>query len=67
VLARAPGADETVLRAFEAFDLRVFERRPIGALLAEAPDITLHDLFERQALDVGVPFVPRNCHVTSPG
>src|SRR5262245_38010324 len=47
VLAGAAGADEPVLRALVAFDLGVLERRPIRLLLAKAPDVFLHDFFDR--------------------
>src|SRR5215813_11983367 len=49
VLAGAAGADEAVLRALVAFDLGVLECGPVGLLLAEAPDILLHDLLDRNA------------------
>src|SRR5215471_5128730 len=48
VLARPAGADEAMLRAPVALDLGVLEGLPISRLLAEAPDIALGDLFERE-------------------
>ena len=51
MLAGAAGADEAVLRALEALDLGVLERRPVGALLAEAADEFLHDLLDRHAFE----------------
>ncbi len=47
MLAGAAGADEAVLRALVAFDLGVLECCPIRLLLAEASDIFLHDVFDR--------------------
>src|SRR5262245_30343146 len=47
VLAGTARADEAVLRALVALDLGVLERRPIRPLLAEASDIFLHDVLDR--------------------
>src|SRR5262245_22781873 len=66
VFARAACADEAMLRALVAFDLRVLERRPIRFLLGKAADITLHDLFERETFDLGIALVASNAHVISP-
>src|SRR5207253_6562353 len=66
VLAGAAGADEAVLRALVAFDLGVLERRPVGALLAEAADIPLHDLFDRHAFELGRTRMAGNAHGALP-
>ena len=52
VLAGAAGADEAVLGAAIAFDLGVLERLPIRHLVAEAADISVGDLVERQGGDL---------------
>ena len=52
MLAGAAGADEAMLGALVALDLGVGERGPIGLLVAEAADIFLHDLFDRNALEL---------------
>jgi hypothetical protein len=51
-----------MLRALVAFDLGVLERRPVGLLLAEAPDIFLHDLFDRHADELGRTRMSCNAH-----
>src|SRR5262249_3319193 len=62
VLAGAASADEAVLRALVALDLGVLERRPVGLLLAEAPDILLHDLLDRHADELGRTRMTCNAH-----
>jgi hypothetical protein len=47
VFAGAAGADEAMLGAAVAFNLGILESRPIGLLVAKAPDIALGDLVER--------------------
>src|SRR5262249_57437530 len=47
VFAGTARADEAMLRAFVALDLGVLECRPIRLLLAEASDIFLHDVLDR--------------------
>ena len=66
VLAGAAGADEAVLRALVAFDLGVLERRPVGALLAVAPDEFLHDLLDRHADEFRRARVSGDAHETAP-
>ena len=46
------GFEKSVLRALEALDLGVLERRPIRLFVFEAADIFFHDLFERNALEL---------------
>src|SRR6185437_5753345 len=62
MLARAAGADEAMLRAAIAFDLRVFEGFPIPDLVAKAPDIALGDLLDRKPFDLGRHFVSCDRH-----
>src|SRR5690242_6531872 len=66
MLARAARADEAMLRAAIAFRLGILERGPVGVLLAEAPDMGLHDVFERSALQLGRSWVARSRHGMSP-
>jgi hypothetical protein len=40
-----------VLGALVAFDLGVLERRPVARLVAEAADVFVHDLFDRNAFE----------------
>src|SRR5262249_6267631 len=62
VLAGTARADEAVLRAFVALDLGVFERRPIRLLLAEASDIFLHDVLDRNIDQFRRTRMPCNAH-----
>src|SRR5262249_54419055 len=62
VLARTAGADEAVLRALVTLDLGVLERRPVGLLLAEAPDVPLHDLLDRHTDQFGRARMTGNTH-----
>jgi hypothetical protein len=62
VLAGAAGADKAVLGAFEALDLGVLERRPVGLLLFETADKPLHDFFDRRVDQFGRPRMPCDAH-----
>src|SRR5262245_22571752 len=62
VLAGATGADETVLRALVALDLGILEGRPIRLLLAEASDIFLHDVLDRNIDQFRRAWMPCNAH-----
>src|SRR5438552_9269306 len=62
VLAGAAGANEAVLRALVAFDLGILEGSPIGLLLADAADIFLHDVFDRNADEFRRTRVTCNAH-----
>src|SRR6516164_4185597 len=62
VLAGTARADEAVLRALEAFDLGVLERCPVRLLLAEAPDIFLHDVLEGNIDQFRRALMPCNAH-----
>src|SRR5262245_40577039 len=62
VLAGTARADEAVLRALVALDLGVFERRPIRLLLAEASDIFLHDVLDRNIDQFRRTRMPCNAH-----
>src|SRR5262249_32898744 len=66
VLARAAGADEAVLGALVALDLGVLERRPVGLLLTEAPDIPIHDLLDRHPDQLGRARMTCDAHGVSP-
>src|SRR5262249_21583651 len=66
VLAGAARADEAVLRALVALDLGVLERRPVGLLLAEAPDIPIHDLLDRHPDQLGRARMTCDAHGVSP-
>src|SRR5215471_21120266 len=66
VLAGTAGADEAVLGALVALDLGVLERRPVRLLLAEAADVALHDLLDRNADELGRTRMPGNAHDRSP-
>src|SRR6516162_3172736 len=62
VLAGTARADEALLRALVAHDLGAFERRPIRLLLAEASDIFLHDVLDRNIDQFGRSRMPCNAH-----
>src|SRR5215831_2529940 len=62
VLAGTARADEAVLRALVALDLGVLERRPIRPLLAEASDIFLHDVLDRNIDQFRRTRMPCNAH-----
>src|SRR5499427_567354 len=62
MLAGAAGADEAVLRALVAFDLGVLECGPVRLLVAEASDIFLHDVFERNIDQFRRAWMPCNAH-----
>src|SRR5262249_26661148 len=62
VLAGTARAEEAVFRAFVALDLGVFERRPIRLLLAEASDIFLHDVLDRNIDQFRRTRMPCNAH-----
>src|SRR5262249_54973442 len=66
VLARAAGADKTMLRAFVPLDLGVLERRPVRLLLAEAADEFLHDLLDRDADQFRRTLMPCDAHGQTP-
>src|SRR6266478_8102640 len=63
VFSRAPGADEAVLRALEALDLRIFERSPIRLAVGKTRDIALHDRIDRYAFEFLRARVSRRSHV----
>src|SRR5262249_57409125 len=62
VLAGPARPDEAVLRALVAFDLGVLECRPVRLLLAEAPDIFLHDVLEGNIDQFRRTLMPCNAH-----
>src|SRR5262245_57200171 len=62
VLAGTARADEAVLCALVALDLGVLERRPIRLLLAEASDIFLHDVLDRNIDQFRRTRMPCNAH-----
>src|SRR5262245_788624 len=62
MLAGAAGADEAVLRALVAFDLGVLECGPVRLLVAEASDIFLHDVLERNIDQFRRAWMPCNAH-----
>src|SRR5262249_18988956 len=64
VLAGAARSDETVLRALIALDLGVLERCPVRPLLAEAPDVLLHDLLDRNIDQFRRAWMTCNAHGT---
>src|SRR5262245_36670783 len=64
VLAGAARSDETVLCALIALDLGVLERCPVRLLLAEAPDVPLHDLLDRNIDQFRWTWMPCNAHGT---
>src|SRR3546814_13953166 len=66
MLARASGADEAVLRALVAFDLGVFESRPVRLAVSKARDVAVHDLIEPGILKLGRPGMPRDTHAHVP-
>src|SRR5262249_20131597 len=64
VLAGAARSDETVLCALITLDLGVLERCPVRLLLAEAPDVLLHDLLDRNIDQFRRTWMPCNAHGT---
>src|SRR3984885_3371277 len=66
VLAGGAGADKAMLRALKTFDFGIGEGGPIGLLVAEAPDIFLHDVFERNALEFFWTRMPCDAHEITP-
>src|SRR3546814_20272739 len=66
MLARASGAAESVLRALVAFDLGVFESRPVRVAVSKARDVAVHDLIESGILKLGRPGMPRDTHAHVP-
>src|SRR5262245_15812735 len=66
VLAGAAGADEAVLGALVALDLGVLEGSPVGLLLAKAPDISRHDVLDRNALKLRRTRMPCDAHRAAP-
>src|SRR5262245_7215861 len=66
VLAGTAGADETMLGALVTLDLGVLEGGPVGLFLAKPPDMSCHDLFDRNAFELGRPWMPCNAHGAAP-
>src|SRR5262249_59440471 len=62
VLGGPARPDEGVLRALVALDLGVLECRPVRLLLAEAPDIFLHDVLEGNIDQFRRTLMPCNAH-----
>src|SRR5215510_5027069 len=62
VLAGTAGADETMLGALVTLDLGVLEGGPVGLFLAKPPDMSCHDLFDRNAFELGRTRMPCNAH-----
>ena len=65
MLAGAAGADEAMLRAFVAVNLRVLEGGPVRRLVFESADVFFHDLFERNALKLFGARMPCDAHRTN--
>src|SRR5215510_9531149 len=66
VLAGTAGADETMLGALVTLDLGVLEGRPVGLLLAKAPDMFCHDIFDRNAFELGRTRMSCDAHGAAP-
>src|SRR5262245_36703493 len=64
VFAGTACADETMLGALVTLDLGVLEGRPVGLLVAKAPNISCHDVLDRDTFELGRTRMPGDAHGT---